>query len=290
MRAPLRVAVVLLAALLADVPAAQFRSAAASVAVHVTVTGEDGRLVTDLTRADFEVLDNGTPVAITSFSNHRQPITVALMLDTSASMIPRLPRMRSATTHFIDALGPDDRATIGSFGYEVAVSPLLTGDKAVLRRVLGEELWPGGGTPLWNAIDAAMSALAAEPGRRVVLLLTDGADTGPVPGRRAGLREVSRRARDEGFMIYVIAMAESGLHARLRAISADSGGGQFELDRDDDLSAAFGRVAEELGNQYLLGFTPAALDGREHRLEVRLTARRAQVRARRSYVAAPSPR
>ena len=81
--------------------------------------------------------------------------------------------------------------------------------------------------------------------------------------------------------------AESGLNARLRAISADSGGGQFELDRDDDLSAAFGRVAEELGNQYLLGFTPAALDGREHRLEVRLTTRRSRRTSREALAVAP---
>jgi Ca-activated chloride channel family protein len=136
-----------------------------------------------------------------------------------------------------------------------------------------------------------MTALAREPGRRVVLVLTDGADTGHLPGHRAGQREVSRRARDGGFMIYAIGMEGTGLRGSMANLTDQTGGGRFELKRDADLSATFARVAEELRRQYLLGFTPTALDGRQHRLEVRLTSPGLSARARRSYLAArPAPR
>jgi Ca-activated chloride channel homolog len=291
---------VLLAAVLAGAAqSVQFRTAVDTVAVYVTVTDREGRLVPDLTREDFRILDNGRPAEITTFSNEIQPITVAVMLDMSGSMRNGFLRVRESTMRFIDALLPWDRATIGSFGLEIAVSPLLTGDKDILRRVVREELWPSGPTPLWNALDAGMSTLEQETGRRVVLVLTDGRDTGPLPGHRAGRREVSRRARDDGFMIYAIGLEGSGgsfrqnpraLDNSIRDLADQTGGGSFSLPSDADLGATFERVTEELRRQYLLGFTPVVLDGREHRLEVQLTVPGHRARARRSYLAVPAER
>ena len=91
------------------------------------------------------------------------------MLDMSGSMFSRfiraadLRRCRSSTRSL-----PQDRAQIGTFGEEIAISPHLTGDKEMLRRVLRNELWPMGGTPIWNALDAAMSAsdVRVRPPRR----------------------------------------------------------------------------------------------------------------------------
>ena len=100
---------------------------------------------------------------------------------------------------------------LGTFGLEIALSPMLTGDKDTLTRILHEELWPGGGTPLWNALFAAMASLDGETGRRVVLSLTDGEDTVSVPGWPGTLEDVQRKAVDEDFMIYAIAMEGSGL-------------------------------------------------------------------------------
>jgi Ca-activated chloride channel homolog len=297
----MRLAILLAAALAGAAQTAQFRTTVDTVAVYVTVTDREGRLVPDLTRDDFRILDNGRPVEITTFSNEIQPITVAVMLDMSGSMLGRFLLVRESTLHFIDALLPWDRATIGTFGYEVAVSPLLTGDKAILRRVIHEEVWPGGGTPLWNAADAGMRAIEGETGRRVVLVLTDGADNGPLPGHRSSSGSVSRRARNEGFMFYAIGMESSvpanvwvrggdGLSRALRGLADQTGGGSFVLESDADLTATFERVAEELRRQYVLGFTPAVLDGREHRLEVQVTTPGHRARARRSYLAVPAER
>jgi Ca-activated chloride channel homolog len=266
-----------------------FRSSVQTVVIHCTVKDDTGRLVPDLTRDAFEVFDNGKPAEITAFSNEAQPITVALLLDMSGSMMPRIIRVRDSTLRFIDALHAEDRVRIGTFGSEISLSPLLTGDKDVLRRIAREELWPGGGTPLWNAIYAAMGSLAAEPGRRVILVLTDGMNSGSLSGWKGDFDDVRARATREGYMIYSIGMeglfqAEAAMQKYLELID-DTGGGHFKVGPSDDLQATFARVADELRRQYLIGFEPAVHDGKEHRLDVRLKKPGLTARARKSYVA-----
>ena len=271
---------------LADVSArqAQFRSSVSSVAVYATVADGSGRLVTDLTRDDFTIHDNGRPVEISLFSNDPQPITVAVMLDMSGSMVNRFARVRKSTIEFIEAMWPADRAQIGTFGDEVSVSPLLTSDKAVLTRVLQEELWPGGATPLWNALDAGMTALARETGRRVVLTLTDGGDS-CIFRRCLSFEDVEKRAVREGFMIYAIGMERPGLATEIVELSDQTGGGHYEIKAEDDLPSTFVQIANELRRQYLLGFAPLEFDGKLHKLEVGLKRTGLTVRARKNYLA-----
>ena len=264
-------------------PAAQFRSSVSTVAVYATVSDGRGRLATDLRREDFRILDDGVEREITFFSNDPQPLTAVLMLDMSGSMMPRYMKVRESTQWFLDALAPGDRAQIGTFGEEIAISPLLTGDKPALRRILNQELWPAGPTPLWNALDAAMTALRGEQGRRVVLTLTDGADSCDFPDC-LDFDDVMRRATREDFMVYAVAMDHRGLGAEIVQLANETGGGHFELDRKDDLTATFARVAEELRHQYLLGFTPPA-DGRQHKLNVEVLRDGMRARARKTYQA-----
>ena len=265
-------------------PSAQFKSSISTVAVWATVNDGKGRLAYELERDDFRILDNGVEREITFFSNDPQNLTVTLMLDMSGSMMSRFLKVRDSTERFIKVMIPGDRAQIGSFGDEIAISPLLTGDKAVLTRVLHEELWPSGATPLWNAVDAAMTALRAESGRRVVLMLTDGADSCDFPDC-LDYGDVKRRAMREDFMIYAIAMDDRGIGAELAGLTEQTGGGHFELGRDDNLTATFEHVAEELRHQYMLGFVPAT-DGKEHKLEVQVKREGMRARARKTYQAA----
>jgi Ca-activated chloride channel family protein len=277
-----------------------FRSGVRTVAVYTTVRDREGRLVPDLTQDDFQILDNGKPVAITTFSNDILPFTAALLLDMSNSMVEGsgYVRVRASALQFVQKLLPADRVRIGTFGREVALSPLLTSDKAVLARVLEEELWPGGGTPLWRASKEGMDSLVSEPGRRVILLLTDGGDgprdndcaplvfdprgpIGPCPNRS----DVRKQAQNDGVMFYGIGLEGSGLDQGLTDIADETGGGHFELKRNAELEATFERVADELHHQYVLGFAPVVLDGTTHQLEVRLTRPGLTARARKSYLA-----
>lgn len=278
----------------------QFRSGVQTVSVYATVIESSGRIATNLTRDDFRIRDNGRPVDISIFSSDVQPITVAVMLDMSGSMAPRFMRVRAATLHFVNALLPHDRATIGTFGSEVFVSPLLTGNKTVLKRVIEEELWPGGGTPLWAGIDEAMTALSGETGRRIVLALTDGKDSGGElrrPWRPAGTREtikwpgnptlgkVRKRAVEQAFMVYAIGLEGGGLDSGVIELADETGGGHFQLQRAADLNETFMQVADELRSQYALGFVPAAADGKLHTLDVEVRRAGHKVRARRNYLA-----
>lgn len=262
-----------------------FRSRVETVAIYATVTDRNGRLVTGLGKSAFQLLEDGRPVDVTLFSNEPQPATVVIMLDMSQSVGPRELLARDSAQRFVDALEPGDRVRLGSFGVEIALSPLLTGDKDELTRILREELWPGGATPLWNALFAAMSSLDGESGRRVVLSLTDGQDTVSLPGWPGTLDDVRRKALDEDFMIYAIAMEGSGLARPIVDLADATGGGHFEVKRDADLAATFAQVLDELRHQYLFGFAPGTLDERAHKLEVRVLAPTLKVKSRTSYLA-----
>jgi VWFA-related protein len=262
----------------------RFRTGVSTVSVYATVSESDGRLVPDLSKEDFTILDNGEPREITLFSSEVQPITVVMMLDMSGSMFSRYMKLRTSTLWFVEALRPEDRAQIGTFGDEVSINPHLTGDKALLKRVLRDELWPSGSTPLWNALDAAMTALASETGRRVVLAITDGRDECTLP-RCVSAKNVERRAVGEGFMLYAIGMDGTGLDGDILTMTEETGGGHFELPVGADMTSTFARVAEELRRQYVIGFTPGALDGKLHRLDVKVAREGMKVRARRNYLA-----
>ena len=257
-----------------------FRSSVDLVAIYPLVTGGDGRIATNLRREDFTVLDNGRPADIAIFSSDRQPITASLLLDMSASMEDRWARVRDAAMRFVDALDRGDRLQIGTFGSEIAISPHLTGDKAILGRVLREELWPGGSTPLWTAMQAGMQSLAAEGGRRTIVMVTDGVDTS---GARHA--QIAERAVRDRFMVYAIGFEGKGLGPRLVDLINETGGGRFDLKKGEDLGMAFLNVADELRHQYLIGFTPAALDGLAHSLEVRINRPGFTVRSPRQFVA-----
>jgi len=295
-----------------------FRSATRTVPVYATVVDQNGRLVSNLSKSDFEITDDGKPVAITTFSNDNLPITVVLMLDMSESMMNERERVRQAAQRFVAVLQPGDRVRLGTFGDEIGISPWLTGDKTLLGRILQEEVWAGGQTPLWSAVRAAMTSIADEPGRRVVLVLTDGANSCGLkiigqldaiampsvrPGSTAVYREPSPAAEDPGneacarfedvqkmavndeFMFYVIGVEGPGLAGLAPGLADETGGGHFEMKRNADLGATITRVADELHHQYAIGFPALNLDGRLHTIGIRVNRDGLSARARKSYLA-----
>jgi Ca-activated chloride channel family protein len=307
------------------VPTAQqeptFRASTRTVPVFVTVTDAEGRLVPDLGRDDFEIYDNGKLQTISVFASDIQPIMVVMMLDRSGSMVDNFRRVQSAAEQFVTRLLPADKARIGSFSYRVQVDPrTFTSSHEELIQILHKELQEPGPTPLWNAVAVGMTGLLHQEGRRVVLVFTDGADN-PGNGRSTNisLKDVMERAREEDVMVYAVGLAgrmpmrrsgggyggragygpppgggqqQMGREQRpdegLAKIAAESGGGYFELESTNDLGATFARVADELHRQYAMGFSPEKLDGKTHKLEVRVKRTGMTARARRSYVATPA--
>ena len=269
-----------------------FRTSSRTVAIYATVTDGSGRLVPDLEQQHFEIYDNGKLQPLTIFKSDVQPITVVTMLDTSGSMTLNLDLLKLAAERFILRLLPEDRARIGSFSDKILLSPRFIGDRDELVRIVRSDIQYGNPTFLWDAVDRSIDALSTETGRRVVLVFTDGDDTG---SRTTNFKDVLNRALNEDFMVYAIGLQSvigpagrqivTKPDKRLRELSDQTGGGYFELTRTADLNSTFTRVADELHRQYVIGFAPEKLDGLLHKLEVRVKVPGMVVRSRKSYLA-----
>jgi Ca-activated chloride channel family protein len=256
------------------------------------VQDAQGRLVPNLTRDAFQVLDNGRPVEITVFSNDPQPLRLAVMLDVSNSVHAVGPGHRlEAVLALMRALTPADRASLGTFGAEISVGANRTNDLAEFERVLREEVWIGWqGTPLWQAVSEAITSLSGEADRRVVVVYSDGVDTGSLPNWHGNRASVERQAAENDCMIYFVRplFTQTGapLSDEARTLAEATGGGHFQVKENADLERAFGAVADELRHQYALGFSPPALDGKIHRIQVRMSRPEWSARARTTYLAA----
>ena len=272
-----------------DVPV--FRAGTELVDLYVTATDRNGRLVPDLLQEDFVILDEGQVQEVVLFENEVQPITVVVMLDTSASMTPSLDLLMAGAEQFIIRMLPDDRAKVGAFNDKIQILPEdFIGDRDALIRNL-DRLQFGNPTRLYDAIGASIEALSGLAGRKVVLVFTDGEDT----QNEIGWRDVLEMAQVEEVMIYTIGLESDYFNGvrrvrsrpdrRLRTFAEETGGGYFELDDTDDLGPTFTRVAQELHSQYVLGFVPSTRDGEVHEIDIRVQRRGTTARARRSYIA-----
>ncbi len=283
-----------------------FRSSSDIVPLFVTVSDKDGRLVSGLTRDDFQIFDDGVPQPLALFDSAPQPISLIALLDTSGSMADNLPIVRRACLDLVARLRLDDVVRLGTFGQQIAFSPTFTRDPEQLLSMLPATIPASAPTPLWRAIDEAMGALApATSGRRVILVLSDGKDSGPEIGQKivtpASVRD---RAQKEDVMVYGVGLrsapgpvAPGGVRSladvlksavpdpTLGNLALGTGGGYVELRARDDIAGTFARIADELHRQYLLGFAPPVRDGNVHRVEVRMRNPEFTSQARKTYVA-----
>jgi Ca-activated chloride channel family protein len=272
--------------------AAQFKTGTLTVPLYVTATDREGRLIPDLQQEDFEVYDNGRLQKLTFFENKTTPITAVVMLDTSGSMTLILDRVKAAAEQFLIRLLPEDQGRVGAFSDKIEFHPedAFTSDRDRLISSL-KELDFGYPTRLWDAVDESIRRLEPVPGRKVTLVFTDGADT----ASRRDLGDVMEQAVAKEIMVYAIGLTteidagagrqRSSPDRGLKKLAEETGGGFFLLKKEDELGPTFTRVAQELHSQYVLGFSPTTLDGKVHKLDVKLRKPGLNVRARKSYVA-----
>jgi Ca-activated chloride channel family protein len=289
-----RIAPVFIALILAAPVAAQkIRVTTDSVPVYVTVTDTEKRLVPDLAQEDFEILDNTKVQNVNVFENKPTPITVMVMLDTSGSMTASLGLVKDAAEQFLLRLLPDDKAQVGEFNDKIKFHPgNFIDDRDRLIYLLKNELDFGYPTRLYDAVDESIAKLEAEDGRKVVLVFTDGDDT----SSKVGVGKVMDRARGKDVMVYAIGLENEYFNGQqkvrsspdrgLKKLAEDTGGGFFLLKKTTELSETFTRIAQELHSQYVLGFSPETMDGKIHKLDVRVKKAGMNARARKTYVAA----
>lgn len=290
------------------------------VTVPVSVRTRKGADVTNLRREDFRIYEDGVEQEVAHFEAVDSPFTVALLLDVSDSAEGELEEIQDAAAAFLGQLQPHDRALVFSFDRQVVRLAGPTGDRATLAAAV-RRVRTGGGTALYDALEGALRQhLKAVPGRKAVVLLTDGIDTSSA---RATYASALRAAEEEYALVYPIQWntpdrlyAKQMLRgdpaavtyttpdgqplrtayergARFLRLAAEASGGRFQHAADPkNLERSFARIAEELRRQYSLGYYPRnpAAKGRKRRIKVEVGVADADVRARDSYVYGPDPR
>ena len=264
---------------------ATYRIDARLVEIYATVTDQRGRFVDGLPEQAFHVLDNGKEQTLKHFESESQSIHCAILLDTTGSMTNALPRLKNSVLQFIDELGPQDYVAIFTFKEELAVQQDFTQDKdAAKRAVLG--IRAGGRTALFNALSETAEAMREQPGKKAMVVFTDGDDNSSVLNSDAAVS----RARADGVPLFTVAEGEAlncaDLKKVLNNLSAGTGGASFEVVDQKSMDAIFQRISGQLRHMYLLAYTPTLgpEDKDWRRIDVRVDqVQDARVRAKAGY-------
>jgi len=281
-------------------PKAQsFRSRIDIVQVTVTVTDADGRLITGLTKDDFQIFEDGNAQDITQFTDARVPVSLGVLLDASDSMRGQpIVDAREALDRFVgELLLGEDEALVASFNHRPRLATTWTKPPSRTRNSL-ESLKPSGGTAIYDAL-ASTSKLFEQRNhvRAAMVLISDGADTASDHSLLQALEDIRR----SDALVYAIAIdsADAKESTRvnpeaLREITSLTGGYTEVVHSAADLGPATARIADELNKQYTLGYASSRPpDGTWRSIRVRITDGKYFARARRGYYALPpsdSPR
>lgn len=253
-----------------------------AVTVIASVEDRAGNRIPSLTTSDFTVLDQGQPVAAELRSSDDEAVTIGVAIDSSGSMAGRqLYVIRAAAELIGRALRPQDEAFVVSFDTAARLVHPRSRDAASLRNAV-MELVPGGGTSLFDGVSFALQQLQGIPGKRALLVLTDGKEG----TSSASARECERLARAIGVPVYAIVPpgGEKGRHA-LKEIVEATGGLLLHAPPVEQLAAMADRLAAEVRGQYVLSFTrPSGVKPGEWRtIQVSVRDRDAVVRTIQGY-------
>jgi VWFA-related protein len=280
------------------------------VNVLFSVTDKQNRYVNDLIANDVRVLEDGKPQEIFTFKRESDlPLTMAILVDVSNSVVPILPELTDAGARFVNSImRPDkDKAAVIEFDGDATLVGDLTSSAAMLRRSFAAIVrnapppWDRrnpppiitgsrkGGTSIFDSVIAACEdLLAGKGGRKTIILFTDGYDTTSFADRAEAIEE----ALHSEVVLYAIGIGDSyadGVDRKaLERLCEPTGGRAFVPKYVEELDQAFEQLEQELRQQYLVAYEPAnmAADGKFRKIEVRISNRKdIRVRHRRGYYA-----
>jgi VWFA-related protein len=255
--------------------------------------GDGGGFVLDLDKDDIVVEEDGVRQKIVDFYVETRPVTLAIIMDSSGSMQPVLPRVHTAAARFVDSLKTEDKALVIDFDEKVFLLQDLTADRDALRKAVSSTKALGG-TALYDALYASYRKLRGIEGRKAVILLTDGEDT----ASKFSFKRIQDEAKVNDIIIYPIGLGTSVLDVDLRGVlktlAHETGGRPFFPSNVEELEEAYALVAAELKSQYYLTYEPtnSNWDGRWRRITVRAASNRDdfEIRARAGYYAVKKAR
>jgi Ca-activated chloride channel family protein len=296
------------ATVIASSPQPQFKAGVEAVYLDVTVVAPDGSIVRGLTKNDFAIYDEGVLQETTVFSDEPAPISVGVLIDTSGSMTgERIAAAIRAAGALGRSLRPTDLWSISTFD---STRRTMIGWRPYEERIINSlrAMPTSGGTELFRAVADMVPFMRDTPHRkRAMLLMTDGADnsilaasrerfrSGGDPFEGPGVVEASSKAiealRSGEVLLYAlginVASRAGSIHVpSLQRLAEPTGGMVIVASTMREVEESAQRLAEELRQQYTLGFSPAnSADGRYHRIRVTTRHPDYQVRTRAGYVA-----
>jgi VWFA-related protein len=267
-RSPTRRGALLLLCTAALAQQADFSTAVKVVNVLVTVRDKQGQLVRGLAKDEFTLEEDGRKQTVRYFSPQAgQPLTIGLLVDVSGSQRTVLAEQRRASRQFLDQVlrKDQDHAFLVRFDRQVELLPDLTLPELDLKKNGAQ------GTALYDAIVFAASRIAAQAGRKALIVLSDGYDTSSSSSLGAAVETAQRadalvypiRFLDRDIFKFEIPASQGGSpvpregRKALERIARETGGGYFDLTAAETLEKIYSRIEDELRNQYSLGYTPS---------------------------------
>jgi Ca-activated chloride channel family protein len=247
-------------------PAAQqpggevFRVKVRLVEVYAAVYDSSGHYVDGLGRDNFEIREDGQLQPIASFEASSYKLSCAILLDTTGSMAPTLPRVKNAVIKLIDSLGPEDAIAIYSFDRQVSMRQEFTTDKAAAKRAV-LRLRAEGETALFDAIAQTTQEISSQAGKKALVVFTDGEDNASMINAASAVA----RAKKLGLPLYTIAEGDAIQSAPLKKMLAElsqaSGGLSYEARKSSDIEQIFKDISQDLQHLYLISYKPPAGPG-----------------------------
>jgi Ca-activated chloride channel family protein len=261
---------------------------AEAVRVEVTqvtaVVNDRGRFIKGLPASAFRLIEDGVPQKITHFSAEGSPLDLVIAIDVSESMTQAMPQLKNSVKRFLSALSPKDQVTLTAFNDSMfTLTRRDTSPEQRLRAV--DRLAPWGGTALYDVIVRGLQQLSKQPGRRVLVVFSDGDDR----SSHSTIQSVEQAVRASDATLFMVALGSGVKNATIKSgierLVDLSGGRALFVERSDQLDGPFAEILEELSNQYLLGYesSNAKRDGSWRAIKVELPNHGYEVRARQGY-------
>jgi len=272
-----------------------YRLDARLVLLHASVVDKNGRLITNIPQSAFKIFEDGVEQPLRLFRREDVPVSMGIIVDNSGSMNSKRTRVAAAALELVKQSNPEDEVFIVNFNDDTHFDQPLTNDLKKLQSALAR-MEARGGTAMRDALSKSIDYVKknGKKDKKVLVVVTDGNDN----SSDISLENLLRQAHSSDVLIYAIGLLneEEARDARsakraLKSLTDASGGEDYYPKSISDIQEITPRVAHEIRNQYILGYTSSnqALDGTFRQVKVTVTGfGRPTVRTRNGYYATPT--
>ena len=253
------------------------------VQVSVSVTDDRGQYVKGLPQSAFHISEDGRPQPISHFYSNDAPLELVVAIDISSSMQPAMPIMKKAVAGLLAAVPPTHNVTLLAFNDEVFTVGPQVKDLAERAKIV-DQLIAWGSTALYESMTQGVQILGGKPGRKALLVFTDGEDRGSL----TTLEEVEEGLQSSNLALYMIGQGQGLTHEPLKKLmhrlARPTGGRALSTNRIEQLQETFTDLLTEMSNQYVIAYAPTNLarDGAWREIKVTVDGYD-RIRARQGY-------